>query len=96
MAVMEAMAARLPVVATAAGGIPELVEDGVTGLLATPGDSEALATALSALARDPARRREMGEAAFLKAAGFDADAMLEAYAALFERISAGREGVGRA
>ena len=52
MAVIEAMAARLPVVATAVGGVPELVLDGETGLLTPPDDAQALAAALAALADD--------------------------------------------
>jgi glycosyltransferase involved in cell wall biosynthesis len=58
---LEAMAARRPVVATAVAGTPELVRDGDTGLLVPPGAPEALAGALSALAADPIRRRQMGE-----------------------------------
>ena len=91
MAVIEAMAARLPVVATAVGGVPELVVDGVTGLLTPPGDAAALAAALAALADDPERRRRLGEAAGLRAAGFDVSAMVESYAAFFEE-AAGRAG----
>jgi glycosyltransferase involved in cell wall biosynthesis len=59
---MEAMASRTAVVATRVAGVPELVEDGVSGLLVSPGDASALAEALAALIADPARRRRMGEA----------------------------------
>jgi len=59
---LEAMAAGLPVVACRAAAIPEVVEDGVTGLLAPPRDPASLAGALEALAADPARARTMGEA----------------------------------
>jgi sugar transferase (PEP-CTERM/EpsH1 system associated) len=61
-AVMEAMAAGLPVVATAVGGVPELVVDGVTGLLVPPRDADGLSEAMCCLLRDPARRRTMGQA----------------------------------
>ena len=60
--VLEAMAAGLPVVATAVGGTPELVVDGETGLLVPPGDPRALALSSERLLRDPALRREMGRA----------------------------------
>jgi glycosyltransferase involved in cell wall biosynthesis len=60
---MEAMACGLPVVASRLSGIPELVEDGRTGLLAEPGSPAALAGALARLYRSPALRREMGRAA---------------------------------
>ncbi|MGD0500811.1 MAG: glycosyltransferase [Bryobacteraceae bacterium] len=82
---IEAMAARLPVVATAVGGVPELVVDGSTGLLAPAGDPEALAAALAGLAADPARRRAMAEAAERRAPLFDAGVMIASYAAFFER-----------
>jgi len=62
LAILEAMAAGLPVVATAVAGIPEAVEAGVTGLLVPPEDSDALARALAELAADPERARRMGEA----------------------------------
>lgn len=57
---LEAMCHGLPVVATRAGGIPDKVVDGRTGLLVAPGDAAALASALEALARDPLRRADMG------------------------------------
>lgn len=59
---MEAMASRLPVVATRVGGVAELVEDGVSGILVPPGDVEALIAAMDRLLGDPALRRRMGEA----------------------------------
>jgi glycosyltransferase involved in cell wall biosynthesis len=59
---LEAQAAGVAVVASRAGGIPEIVEDGATGLLVPPGDAAALARALSALLADPAARRRLAEA----------------------------------
>jgi glycosyltransferase involved in cell wall biosynthesis len=60
--VMEAMAAGLPVVATAVGGTPEVVMDGVTGILVPPRSPDALAEAISTLLQDPDLRRKMGQA----------------------------------
>lgn len=54
VALMEAMAAGVPVVSTRLSGVPELVEDGVSGLLAEPGDAASLADALGRVLRDPA------------------------------------------
>lgn len=85
VAVLEAMASGLPVVATAVGGVPGLVTDQTSGFLVPPADAAALGTALRVLAADPAMRREMGEAARAKAGGFAAEAMLAAYAELFRR-----------
>ena len=58
--ILEAMAVGLPVVATRVGGVPEIVQDGATGLLVAPGDEAALLDALSRLAEDPALRRQAG------------------------------------
>jgi alpha-maltose-1-phosphate synthase len=59
---LEAMACGTAVVASAVGGIPEVVSDGETGLLVPPGDPEALAGALNALLGDPARADALGRA----------------------------------
>lgn len=63
----QAMQAGRPVVATRIGGIPETVDDGVSGMLVTPGDSQELAHALLRLVRDPALRARMGHAGRAKA-----------------------------
>jgi glycosyltransferase involved in cell wall biosynthesis len=60
IAILEAMAAGKPVVATTAGGIPEFVEAGETGLLVEPGNAAALAEAIGCLLSDPERARQMG------------------------------------
>jgi glycosyltransferase involved in cell wall biosynthesis len=71
-AAIEAMAMGLPVITTDVGGMPELVRDGVEGLLVPPRDPPALADAFSLLARDRARRAAMGQAAMGRAGDFEA------------------------
>jgi len=74
----EAQSQGLACVATAISAIPELVEDGSTGLLVAPESPPALARALEALIRDPARRRSLGEAARMRVnARFGLEANLE-------------------
>ena len=63
LAALEAMASGTPVVATDVGGLPEVVEDGVTGFLAPVGDVEAMAAKSLELLRDPARWLQMSQAA---------------------------------
>jgi glycosyltransferase involved in cell wall biosynthesis len=60
--VMEAMACGVPVLATAVGGVPEMIEDGVSGMLVAPGDAEGIARAWLDLLGDDDRRRGMAEA----------------------------------
>ena len=61
-AILEAMAAGLPVVATRVGGVPELVQEGINGLLVEPGDVDGLARALRSLLLDPQKAHRMGQA----------------------------------
>ncbi len=62
VAVIEAMAAGTAVVATSVGGVPDLIEDGLNGLLVPPGDLDAMADALTRLLRDPEERDRLGGA----------------------------------
>jgi glycosyltransferase involved in cell wall biosynthesis len=66
LAILEAMAARRPVVATRVGGVPEIVEPEKTGLLVPPGDASALAAAMAALMAAPEHARRMGATARLR------------------------------
>ncbi|MBI3909331.1 MAG: glycosyltransferase family 4 protein [Armatimonadetes bacterium] len=86
--VLEAMAARRPVVATACAGTPELVADGETGFLVPIGDAAALVERVERLARDPDLRREMGEAAAQRVeAEFSPERALDRWEALLARVA---------
>ena len=77
IAVLEAMAMRKPVVVTATGGLPEIVQDGETGLLVPPSEQDALAQAVKRLLRDPVLRRKLGDAGRDRVASmFTVDAMM--------------------
>jgi glycosyltransferase involved in cell wall biosynthesis len=84
---LEAMAAGKPVIATAVGGVPEAVCDGETGLIVAPGDSQALAGAISALIADPARRERFGAAGRRRVQErFSTHAMATAVEGVYERL----------
>ena len=86
ISVLEAMAARLPVVATDVGGMSELVVDGETGFLVPPADPKALAEALERLLLDTGLRRQFGAAARRRAEQrFDLARFREAHLTLYER-----------
>ncbi|MHB1537467.1 MAG: glycosyltransferase family 4 protein [Acidimicrobiales bacterium] len=89
IAILEAMAAGLPVVATAVGGIPELVRPGVTGELVSASDAEALADRIIALLEDAPRRTALGRAATAHAAPLTSKAMTDRYFTLYEQLLAG-------
>jgi len=84
---LEAAAAGLPVVAAAHGGLPEMLRDGETGVLVTPGDPGALASALRALADDPAHGRQLGSAAAADVTErFTAERMLAAVQSQYDAL----------
>ncbi len=90
VAVLEALAVGVPVVATAVGGTPEAVEDGVCGRLASPGDPAALASGIAELLADPDRRRAMGEEGRRRVRErFTFAAQAEQYRRLFESLARG-------
>ncbi len=87
VALMEAFALGLPVVATAVGGIPQAVTDGVEGVLVPPGDEEALAAALVHVASDTGRRATMGAAAAERAGAFSAARATQELESRYERLT---------
>ena len=97
LSVLEAMAAGLPVIASAVGGVPELVVDGVTGLLVPPADEAALAAALERVAGDADTRARMGEAARHRAeAEFGIEACRRAHLELYRATLGRARGTSRA
>ena len=90
---LEAMALAKPVVGTASGGTPEIVKDGVTGILVPPGDAGAMADALEILLRDPARAGSMGAAGRDRAAAhFTIQAHAEKTMRVYTELLAARGG----
>jgi glycosyltransferase involved in cell wall biosynthesis len=89
VAAIEALAAARPVVATRVGGTTAVVEDGVTGFLASEGDVQALASRLRDLARDPASRTAMGRRGAERMAElYDQGRMVEEVERLYRRLLA--------
>lgn len=87
LAAIEAMATGLPVVSVRTGGVPEVVVDGETGILAEPGDLTGLTEAMLRLARDPMARLTMGEAGRRRAIDeFSEDKMLERTALVYREV----------
>lgn len=87
MALLEAMSWGLPVIATPVGGVPQVVEHGVNGLLVTPGDSGGLAAALARLLSEPALRESLGAAARRTiATRFSLDEALDRLGDLYRRF----------
>jgi N-acetyl-alpha-D-glucosaminyl L-malate synthase BshA len=87
LSVLEAMCFACPSVAMQVGGIPEVIEDGVSGRLVPFGDADAFASAVEGLIRDPSRRTALGRAAQLRARErFSAEAIVPLYEALYRRV----------
>jgi len=84
---LDAMACAKPIVATTAGGIPEIVEEGVNGLLVPPRDAASLAAAIVRLLRDAPLRQRMGAAGLARVTErFTVERMVEATAAVYDRL----------
>ena len=87
VSLLEAQAAGVPVVAFAAGGVPEAVADGDTGLLVEPGNASALAEAVILLLDDPNWRQQLGAAAAERTrTQFSPDRMVDAYIELYREV----------
>jgi len=87
--VIDAMALGIPPIAFAVGGLPEVIEDGKSGLLVPPGDIQAFARAAAELITNETLRAKLGEGARLRAREFDAKRMIERTAEVYQRVTAG-------
>jgi glycosyltransferase involved in cell wall biosynthesis len=86
------MATARPVVATAVGGVPEIVIDGQTGLLVPPGNPKALAEAVIALLENPEQATRMGQAARSRVwEHFTVERMIAETEGLYRKLLAGEE-----
>lgn len=88
VALMEAATVGLPTIATAVGGVPGMIHDGVTGLLVQRGDVADLAAAIDQLLSDPEMRARLGAAARRNSADFDVRTTAIWYAVLYKRLVA--------
>jgi N-acetyl-alpha-D-glucosaminyl L-malate synthase BshA len=86
LAALEAMACAVPVIASKAGGIPEVVEDGQTGYLVPPGDVAAMAERALRILGDPAEHERLKQRAASRALEFAADKVVPRYEALYEEV----------
>ena len=86
LALIEAMAAGLPAVATSVGCVPEVIQHGATGLLVSPGSDIELVAGLRKLTKDSILRRQMGATARKCSHSFSLDAMVAAYEDLFHKL----------
>jgi glycosyltransferase involved in cell wall biosynthesis len=86
LAALEAMACGAPVVGSRAGGLPEVVEDGVSGILEPAGSVEAMGRRAVELLRNPQRYAAMSAAAVTRARLYDADRIVPMYEALYQEV----------
>jgi N-acetyl-alpha-D-glucosaminyl L-malate synthase BshA len=89
LAALEAMACGAVCVASRAGGLPEVIDDGKDGLLEPPGSVEAMARRAIEVLRDPVRHQAMREAAIAKARTFSAERIVPMYEALYKEVAGG-------
>jgi glycosyltransferase involved in cell wall biosynthesis len=90
--IAECMANHTPVVATAVGGVPEVIEDGHTGLLVAPRDPAALAAGLAHLLSHPAERERIAAEAFRRLDRFTLDAVAARFGELYETLARETKG----
>ena len=88
LALLEAMAAGVPAIATRVGGTTEVIDDGRTGTLVAPGDSRVLAAAITTLLENPRLAKELGQAARQAvAARFSLAGMVQAYERVYSELT---------
>lgn len=85
MTIIEAMGAKMPIIATNVGGIPDMITDGIDGLICET-DSESIASSIDTIIKDKKLRRDISENALLKAEVFSSAKMAEKYEHLYNRI----------
>lgn len=91
VSLLQASAAAVPIIASRAGGLPEAVADGISGILIPPGDVSALVTVMHRLLNDPDLRRQYGAAGRQRILlEFSVDAMVEGNLAVYRRVLAAR------
>ncbi len=90
MALLEAMAAGKAVIAARVGGIPEVISDGINGLLFDAGDVEGLERAMAAVLGNPALRARLGRAAGARARGFGWKRAAAGYGRIYRSVVAGQ------
>jgi glycogen synthase len=86
---LEAMQAALPIVASRTGGIPDVIEDGINGLLVPPGEPEALAHAINHLLADRDLARRLSEGARERAKDYDWEVLAERVLRVYQDVTAG-------
>lgn len=92
---LEAMAAGKGVIASAVGGVPEIVRDAITGLLVPPGDATEMAGALKRVASDDRLRRMLGEAGRETAKSFDWSMIAQEYLSLYSSVTGAADVIAR-
>jgi glycosyltransferase involved in cell wall biosynthesis len=95
VSLMEATGTATPIVATSVGGVPQVITDGINGLIVPPGDPVALADALERVASDPGLRRRLGAGAKRTSAMFDVTSATREIEGIYRDLAAGPEAGAR-